>query len=116
MAPSLRAILSYAGQLVSQIPLQLNGAVPGGERHAPEVHGVKGPAGVSSTDTMTSHYTPLTGAPSCPINGPTSCSNSTEADSCCFIYPGGRLLLTQFWDQKLHVGGAEEDWTVHGLW
>ena len=26
------------------------------------------------------------------------------------------MLLTQFWDQKVHAGGAEDDWTLHGLW
>jgi len=121
MAPSLRAILSYAGSLVSQIPLSRDGSPDHRAGRGHDDHHaaatIAGPASSPGLAPMTSHYfAPLSGAPSCPIDGPTSCNNATEADSCCFVYPGGRLLLTQFWDQKLHVGGAEEDWTVHGLW
>ncbi|KAI8248151.1 hypothetical protein K4K53_001091 [Colletotrichum sp. SAR 10_77] len=62
-------------------------------------------------------YEPLSGAPSCPVDGPTSCSNpGSGTDSCCFVAPSGRILLTQFWDDTVHAGGSEEDWTVHGLW
>lgn len=69
------------------------------------------------SDTAISSYIPLSGAPSCPIDGPTSCQNSTDAgDSCCFVYPGGRMLLTQFWDAEVQAGGSDEDWTIHGLW
>lgn len=58
------------------------------------------------------------GLPSCPIDGPISCRNDTPVtgDTCCFVHPSGRYLLTQFWDQEAHVPGAEEDWTLHGLW
>jgi ribonuclease T2 len=92
---SLRSLLAYAGGLFSQLP---------GAPQAPS--------------DVRPFYEPLSGAPSCPIDGPTSCSNSTPVagDSCCFVHPGGRLLLTQFWDQKVHAGGAEDDWTLHGLW
>lgn len=88
MASSLRAILSYVGALVSQ------------------------------SESLSTFYEPLSGAPSCPIDGPMSCHNNTPiaGDSCCFVYPGGRILLTQFWDQQVHAGGTEEDWTLHGLW
>lgn len=62
-------------------------------------------------------YEPLSGAPSCPVDGPTSCSSpGSGTDSCCFVAPSGRILLTQFWDDTVHAGGSEEDWTVHGLW
>jgi ribonuclease T2 len=55
-------------------------------------------------------------APDCPIDGPLSCHNTTVApDSCCFIYPGGQLLQTQFWDTSPSVGPVDS-WTLHGLW
>jgi len=60
--------------------------------------------------------TPFANSPSCPADGPTSCHNSTEAgNSCCFIYPGGQLLQTQFWDTDPAVGPSDS-WTLHGLW
>ena len=95
---SLRSLLAYAGNLFSQF-----GGVP--QLQPP-------------SDIRPLQYRPLSGAPSCPLDGPVSCHNSTpiSGDSCCFVYPGGRLLLTQFWDQRVHAGGAEEDWTLHGLW
>ncbi|CAP72981.1 uncharacterized protein PODANS_2_4050 [Podospora anserina S mat+] len=101
MAPSLRDIVSQATSFISQLPL-LGG---GSDSFQP-------PSDVS-------FYDPLTSGPSCPIDGPVSCHNSTpiaEPNSCCFVYPGGKILLTQFWDQQVHAGGAEEDWTLHGLW
>lgn len=52
----------------------------------------------------------------CPINIPLSCSNSTSiADSCCFEYPGGIFLQTQFWDYSPPIG-ANDTFTNHGLW
>lgn len=94
-ASSLRSIFSYASGLFSQF--------------------IGSPQPLSDVRPF---YEPLSGAPSCPIDGPMSCHNSTPVagDSCCFVYPGGRILLTQFWDQQIHAGGAEEDWTLHGLW
>ncbi|KAK8859809.1 ribonuclease T2 [Apiospora arundinis] len=123
MAPSasLRNILAYAGNLFSQVPLQLSD-VP--NPLAPFL----GPTDPTTTTTTAAAaagtgivapvtpYIPLSGAPTCPIDGPTSCNNQTSADSCCFVHPGGRLLLTQFWDEETHVGGSETDWTAHGLW
>ncbi|KAK8136994.1 ribonuclease T2 [Apiospora sp. TS-2023a] len=124
MAPSasLRSILAYAGNLISQVPLQLSD-VP--NPLAPFL----GPTDPTTTSTTTaavavgtgnaagfSPYIPLSGAPTCPIDGPTSCNNQTAADSCCFVHPGGRLLMTQFWDEQTHVSGSETDWTAHGLW
>ncbi|KAI1092290.1 ribonuclease M [Rostrohypoxylon terebratum] len=45
-----------------------------------------------------------------------SCHNSTTvADLCCFNYPGGSLLQTQFWDTDPAVG-PDDSWTIHGLW
>jgi ribonuclease T2 len=117
---SLRNFLTYASNLFSQVPLRLSdipnqfGAVLSPPSTTSSDSSDYSPAG-HVPDTITP-YIPLTGAPSCPLDGPVSCHNKTAGDSCCFVYPGGRLLLTQFWDEQVHVGGSEEDWTVHGLW
>ncbi|KAI1339072.1 ribonuclease T2 [Xylariaceae sp. FL0016] len=116
MAPSLRAALAYAANLVSQVPLLGDIADPfqpiiSDSNHAPQAD----PGPLFDPGSITP-YEPLSGAPTCPIDGPVSCQNSSASDSCCFIHPGGRLLLTQFWDAEVHVGGGEHDWTVHGLW
>lgn len=90
--PSIRSLTSLAGGLLSQIPF------------------------LSSNDPVTTYQSGLTSAPTCPIDSPTSCQNSTVApDSCCFIYPGGQLLQTQFWDTSPSVGPVDS-WTLHGLW
>ncbi|KAG9237207.1 ribonuclease T2-like protein [Amylocarpus encephaloides] len=69
-----------------------------------------------SSTTKTSAPLSLNNGPSCPADSPLSCHNSTVApDSCCFIYPGGQLLLTQFWDTNPTVGPVDS-WTLHGLW
>ncbi|PGH15422.1 hypothetical protein AJ79_02398 [Helicocarpus griseus UAMH5409] len=39
----------------------------------------------------------------------------TTQDRCCFNYPGGQFLQTQFWDTDPPTG-PEEGWTIHGLW
>ena len=91
---SLRALVSYASSFVSQIPF------------------------LNSDLRNVSPYEPLSRAPSCPLDGPVSCQNSTPitGDSCCFVHPNGRILLAQYWDPEIHASGAEEDWTLHGLW
>jgi ribonuclease T2 len=95
MATSLRALVSYASNLVSQFPL------------------------LNSNQRNVSPYEPLSAAPFCPFDGPMSCHNSTPiiaSDSCCFVHPGGRMRLAQIWDRGVHAADAEEDWTLHGLW
>ncbi|ODQ80600.1 hypothetical protein BABINDRAFT_160858 [Babjeviella inositovora NRRL Y-12698] len=55
-------------------------------------------------------------ADKCPLDTPLSCTNSTPvADSCCFEYPGGVLLQTQFWDYSPPIGPSDM-FTLHGLW
>ncbi|KAK3075606.1 Ribonuclease T2 precursor (RNase T2) [Teratosphaeriaceae sp. CCFEE 6253] len=45
-----------------------------------------------------------------------SCHNtSAVANLCCFNFPGGALLQTQFWDTN-PVTGPSDSWTIHGLW
>ncbi|KAF8860436.1 ribonuclease T2 [Acephala macrosclerotiorum] len=56
----------------------------------------------------------LGNAPSCPIDSPISCQADAEP-SCCFVYPGGQLLQTQFWDTSPSIG-PQDSWTLHGLW
>ncbi|KAI1753413.1 ribonuclease Trv [Xylaria castorea] len=127
MAPtiSLRSVLTYANNLVSQVPL-LSG-IPNVIPSVFEQGHTSSSQSTSNLPYETQHdeqptfdgvtpYDPLSGAPSCPLDGPVSCGNKSAADSCCFIYPGGRLLLTQFWDEEIHVEGGEQDWTLHGLW
>ncbi|KAL3232223.1 Ribonuclease T2-like [Nakaseomyces bracarensis] len=67
-------------------------------------------------------------APNCPIDLPFSCTNDTSiSDLCCFEYPGGILLQTQFWNYapskpNLNQTELEEElgpissFTIHGLW
>jgi ribonuclease T2 len=55
-------------------------------------------------------------AVTCAADLPLSCHNTTAVeDTCCFNYPGGQVLLTQFWDTNPSTG-PEDSWTVHGLW
>ena len=52
---------------------------------------------------------------SCP-NAQLSCSSgATTTNYCCFNYPGGLLLQTQFWDTNPPTGPSDS-WTIHGLW
>ncbi|KAF2838625.1 ribonuclease T2 [Patellaria atrata CBS 101060] len=45
-----------------------------------------------------------------------SCHNTSVVENtCCFNYPGGQMLQTQFWDTH-PVTGPVDSWTVHGLW
>ncbi|PTU21778.1 hypothetical protein P175DRAFT_0515837 [Aspergillus ochraceoroseus IBT 24754] len=45
-----------------------------------------------------------------------SCKTSYHGqDTCCFNYPGGQMLQTQFWDADPAIG-PEDSWTIHGLW
>lgn len=44
-----------------------------------------------------------------------SCQSSSTTPTCCFNYPGGALLQTQFWDTNPSTGPTDS-WTIHGLW
>ena len=67
-------------------------------------------------------------SPQCPINLPLTCSNHTAiTDTCCFEYPGGVFLQTQFWDYTPSRANLDNDtlerelgpldsFTIHGLW
>lgn len=66
--------------------------------------------------------------PHCPLDLPLTCQNTTQQlDSCCFEYPGGIFLQTQFWNYKpskpdlneteiINELGPLDSFTVHGLW
>ncbi|QID88311.1 ribonuclease T2-like [Saccharomyces pastorianus] len=66
--------------------------------------------------------------PNCPIDIPLSCSNKTVINnSCCFEYPGGIFLQTQFWNyfpsksdlnetELVNELGPLNSFTIHGLW
>lgn len=120
---SLRSALAYAGNLLSQFPGSIlqDMTAPFSSLIDP----IYQTSSEVSSETSYGYnggitpYNPLSGAPSCPINGPLSCHNNTPIAgdaSCCFVHPGGRILLTQFWDRQVHVGGSEDSWTLHGLW
>jgi len=52
----------------------------------------------------------------CGTSGPLSCAEDpSQEDLCCYEYPGGLLLQTQFWDTRPSVG-PDDSWTIHGLW
>jgi ribonuclease T2 len=53
----------------------------------------------------------------CGTSGPPSCSidSPPEDELCCYEYPGGLLLQTQFWDTH-PATGPDNSWTIHGLW
>ncbi|KAH9964278.1 base non-specific acid ribonuclease [Russula dissimulans] len=45
-----------------------------------------------------------------------SCSLDNPPENlCCYEYPGGLLLQTQFWDASPSTG-PDDSWTIHGLW
>ena len=102
MVPFIASALACASLLISQTPL------------------VQATSEQSPLDLASRPWLPETtsGSVQCPIDGPMSCHNNTPVagDSCCFVYPGGRMLLTQFWDAEVHADGSETDWTIHGLW
>lgn len=51
----------------------------------------------------------------CP-NAELSCQSRYHGqNTCCFNYPGGQFLQTQFWDAD-PAAGPDDSWTIHGLW
>ena len=64
----------------------------------------------------------------CRIDLPNTCRNATEIkDTCCFEYPGGVFLQSQFWNyrtSRLDMNDTEivkelgplDSFTIHGLW
>ncbi|KAG9049531.1 ribonuclease T2-like [Tulasnella sp. UAMH 9824] len=45
-----------------------------------------------------------------------SCHNTTvQENTCCFESPGGLIMQVQLWDTYPRTG-ADDEWTVHGLW
>ena len=52
---------------------------------------------------------------SCPASEISCQANYHGQDTCCFNYPGGQMLQTQFWDVDPALG-PEDAWTIHGLW
>lgn len=51
----------------------------------------------------------------CMNNNTLSCHSYSKAPTCCYQYPGGALLQTQFWDTD-PATGPSDSWTIHGLW
>ncbi|KAG7911382.1 hypothetical protein KL906_000703 [Ogataea polymorpha] len=73
---------------------------------------------VAIVSTTAAHYSSAFKADmsSCPSDIPLSCTNTSQIpDTCCFEYPGGILLQTQFWDYD-YPTGPDDMFTLHGLW
>ncbi|SCU89462.1 LAFA_0E18228g1_1 [Lachancea sp. 'fantastica'] len=86
---------------------------------------------LSSLDLFGSLLGDSSSSASCPSDLPLTCSNHTAiVDTCCFEYPGGIMLQTQFWDYTPPRGmdsgpwnddlekhlGPNTSFTNHGLW
>ncbi|KAJ6028345.1 hypothetical protein N7540_003921 [Penicillium herquei] len=52
---------------------------------------------------------------SCPLSEVSCQAKFNGQDTCCFNYPGGQMLQTQFWDVDPAIG-PDDAWTIHGLW
>ncbi|KAH7412763.1 ribonuclease T2-like protein [Cadophora sp. MPI-SDFR-AT-0126] len=101
--PSLQTLTRYAANALNlaQIPLLSDTPLQSSQPS-------QSPLSLPSAQSTFDH--------TCPVDSPVSCHNSTSfPDSCCFIYPGGQLLQTQFWDTTPSVGPGDS-WTLHGLW
>ncbi|KAJ5490776.1 Ribonuclease T2 [Penicillium diatomitis] len=68
--------------------------------------------GLATTSLMTGVSAQLK---TCSNSNVFSCQSSSHVPSCCFNYPGGALLQTQFWDTNPSTGPSDS-WTIHGLW
>ncbi|KAJ5861668.1 uncharacterized protein N7529_008978 [Penicillium soppii] len=83
--------------------------------------GIPGPQKILQTFgslwlSQTSDERPSPGASSsCPVSEISCQANYHGQDTCCFNYPGGQMLQTQFWDADPAIG-PEDAWTIHGLW
>ncbi|KAH7348453.1 ribonuclease T2-like protein [Rhexocercosporidium sp. MPI-PUGE-AT-0058] len=108
--PTLRTLTNYAGNILNlaQHPF-LSSPPPSSSLPSPFIRPAS-PFSIPINQQQASFDH------TCPIDSPVSCHNSTAfPDSCCFIYPGGQLLQTQFWDTAPSVGPGDS-WTLHGLW
>lgn len=83
--------------------------------------GIPGPQKILKTfgslwlsQTSNENRNPRTSS-SCPTSEISCLANYHGQDTCCFNYPGGQMLQTQFWDVDPALG-PEDAWTIHGLW
>ncbi|KAJ9486995.1 hypothetical protein VN97_g6330 [Penicillium thymicola] len=86
-----------------------------------QVMGIPGPQKILKTfgslwlsQTSNENANPRTSS-SCPTSEISCQANYHGQDTCCFNYPGGQMLQTQFWDVDPALG-PEDAWTIHGLW
>ncbi|CAG7918529.1 unnamed protein product [Penicillium olsonii] len=86
-----------------------------------EVLGIPGPKKIIQTLgslllAQSSDERPYPGvSSSCPVSEISCQAKYHGQDTCCFNYPGGQMLQTQFWDADPAIG-PEDAWTIHGLW
>ncbi|KAJ5439796.1 Ribonuclease [Penicillium daleae] len=89
---------------------------------AQQVLGIPGPQKILKTlgtwwiSSAADDKKPTIGAStSCPLSEISCQTKYHGQDTCCFNYPGGQMLQTQFWDADPAVG-PDDSWTIHGLW
>ncbi|OJK05180.1 hypothetical protein ASPACDRAFT_74698 [Aspergillus aculeatus ATCC 16872] len=104
---STRAIGSTASSMRDTLLQRL----PGPQQVLKAITGTLGVSSLSGSDYSTSEST----FQHCPA-AELSCKTRYHGqDTCCFNYPGGQMLQTQFWDADPAIG-PETAWTIHGLW
>lgn len=65
--------------------------------------------GLETPETQSERYS------SCPKPELSCQTKFDHQNTCCFNYPGGHFLQTQFWDADPAIG-PDDSWTIHGLW
>ena len=75
-----------------------------------------GGLGLSSSRIGSSnHATDAVTHRNCPSTDVSCQTRYSGQNTCCFNYPGGQMLQTQFWDADPAMG-PDDSWTIHGLW
>ncbi|OJJ85588.1 T2 family ribonuclease [Aspergillus glaucus CBS 516.65] len=86
--------------------------VPGPQR---VLKALTGSLGLSSLTELYNPTTEVTTHRTCAKEEVSCQTRYSGQDTCCFNYPGGQLLQTQFWDTDPALG-PDDSWTIHGLW
>lgn len=86
-------------------------SLPGPQQVLKAITGTLGVSSLSVSDYSSSEAT----FRQCPSSEVSCKAQYHGQDTCCFNYPGGQMLQTQFWDADPAIGPADS-WTIHGLW
>ena len=103
---------SAIGSTASSMRDTLFQGIPGPQQ---VLKAITGTLGVSSSLTTPEHSSSESTFRQCPGSEVSCQANYHGQDTCCFNYPGGQMLQTQFWDADPAIGPADS-WTIHGLW